>query len=54
MFTMEQITMLKLSLMLGMIGFVLYQIFNKPKNKVQQEINKILTDDAYKVKGQYE
>lgn len=48
--------MLKLSLILWIIGFfILYRkIFNKQKNNVQQEINTILSDDKYKVKGQYE
>lgn len=53
---MQQETMLKLSLILVLIGFLFFYLkfFNRPKNEIQQEIDKILTDDKYKVKGQYE
>jgi hypothetical protein len=33
---------------------ILYKLLNRPDNKLEKDINEILTSDKYKVKGQYD
>ena len=52
---MEQQTLLKISGFLGIIAlYALYRILTKPNKEFQSEINEILTNEKYKVKGQFD
>lgn len=51
----EQQTLSKIYFALGLIGlFILYRLLNRPNKQPHNELDEVLTNDKYKVKGQHD